>query len=324
MPYKVLIPQDISGGGKNYLLERGYEIVIGDGPRIDLETVSEYDAILLRTAVVDSRVIDAAERLRVIGRYGAEVDNIDMDYCREKGVKVTSAPFGNIVSVAEYAVLMLLQCAKNTYAVEKLWRSPANDYNSRNTHCGHEVECRTLGVVGTGKIGSLVAKKAMYGLDMNIVAYDPYLPWERRASGAEYVQSIDELMERSDYVTLHVPLNTNTKGLIGEAELRCMRRSAYLINSSRGEIVDEQALIAILRDGGIAGAALDVYTSEPFYPSPLFDMPNVIVSPHIAGMTRESADRVGIHAAAGIDDVLSGREPQWPVDAAVGYAASRS
>ena len=174
MPFSVLIPQDISSGGKDYLIERGYKVDVGAGPQIDLNSVGDYDAILLRTALVNREVLDAAINLRVIGRYGVGLDNIDMDYCREKGVRVTFAPYGNIVSVAEYTLLMILQCAKNTHAVEQVWRSPANDFNSRNTHCGCELECRTLGVVGTGKIGSLVIKKAMYGFDMKIVAYDPY------------------------------------------------------------------------------------------------------------------------------------------------------
>ena len=142
-----------------------------------------------------------------------------------------------------------------------------------------------------------------------------YLSWEDRVNGAEYVSSLDDLLAASDFVTFHVPLNSGTRHMMGARELGLMKPSAYIVNASRGDVVDEQALIAALENRTIAGAALDVFANEPHvYPNPLFEMDNVVVSPHIAGMTRESSDRVGIHAAMGIDDVLSGREPEWPAD----------
>lgn len=315
MSYKILIPQDISRGGKQYLLDRGYEIKVDnvDG-EINLKTVGEYDGILLRTAQVNKAVLDAAVKLKVIGRYGVGLDNIDLNECRRKGVKVTSAPYGNILSVAEYTMLMILQCAKNTYEVQGLWRSSINDFNSRNTHCGIEIAGRTLGIIGTGKIGTLVAKKAMHGFDMKVVAYDPYLSVEKRVEGAVYTNSLEELLVEADFITLHVPLTDTTRYLIRREQLGKMKKSAFLINASRGGTVDEQALIETLNQGTIAGAALDVFEHEPeVWPNPLFDMKNVIVSPHTAGMTVESSSRVGIHAAMGIDDILYGREPEWPV-----------
>jgi D-3-phosphoglycerate dehydrogenase len=314
MAYKVLIPQDISPGGKNYLLKKGYEITVENSGEIDLRTVGEYDAILLRTAQVNEAVLKAAKKLKVIGRYGVGLDNIDIKACGERGVRVTSAPYGNIISVAEYTLLMILQCAKNTCEVETLWRSPQNDFNSRNTHCGIELAGRVLGIIGTGKIGSLVAKKALSAFEMKVLAHDPYIVEEKRVPGVEYAGSLDQALEQSDFVTLHVPLNEETRHLMGTKQFRRMKKTAYLINASRGPVVDEEALIEALNDHTIAGAALDVFEHEPHvWPNPLFEMKNVIVSPHIAGMTVESSNRVGEQAAMGIDDVLSGREPEWPV-----------
>lgn len=313
MPYKVLLPQDISRGGKDYLTERGYELIPGNGSVIDLAAASECDAILLRTAIVNRAVLDAAKKLKVIGRYGVGLDNIDLDCCREKNVRVTSAPVANILSVAEYTILMILQIAKNTYAAERVWRFGPHDFNSRNTHCGIELEGRVLGVVGMGKIGRLVAKKAMHGLGMKIIAMDPYVA-PVALGEYDFASSLDELLPQVDVLTLHVPLTQETRRMFGAEHLALMKPTAYLINAARGEIIDEQALITALKNKTIAGAALDVFENEPnVHPNPLFEMDNVIVSPHTAGMTRESADRVGIHAAMGIDDVLSGREPQWPV-----------
>jgi D-3-phosphoglycerate dehydrogenase len=183
MAYKVLIPQDIASGGKDYLLQRGYDITVGNSDQIDLNIVDEYDAILLRTALIDEKVLDAAKNLKVIGRYGVGLDNIDLRACERRGIRVTSAPYGNIISVAEYVLLMILQCAKNAYEVQTLWRCPQNDYNSRNTHCGFELMGRTLGIIGTGKIGGMVAKKAMAAFEMNIAAYDPNIPEEKRVPG---------------------------------------------------------------------------------------------------------------------------------------------
>ena len=313
--YKVLIPQDISAGGKNYLLDRGYDITVGTSDQIDQTSVGDYDAILLRTSVVDAQVLAAAKKLKVIGRYGVGLDNIDMADCKKHGVRVTSAPVANILSVAEYTLLMILQCAKNTHEVEGLWRGPENVFDSRNAQCGFELYGKCLGVIGTGKIGSLVAKKAMAGFDMNVIAYDPYVGEDKRVDGVRYYASMDELLNEADIVTAHVPLSYETYHLINKQSFENMKNTAYLINCSRGSVVDEPALIAALNEGEIAGAAIDVFEHEPkVWPNELFGMKNVVVSPHIAGMTVESSDRVGIHAAMGIDDVLNNREPQWPAD----------
>jgi D-3-phosphoglycerate dehydrogenase len=313
MPYKVLIPIDISPGGKEYLTKKGYEITIGTQNEIDLTIVGDYEGILLRTSLVNEAVLNAAKKLKVIGRYGIGLDNIDLEGCKKRGIRVTSAPVANIVSVAEYTFLMILQCAKNTYEIEKLWRSPQNDFNSRDTHCGIELNGRSLGLVGGGKIGSLVAKRAQ-AFGMKILAYDPYLPVDKQSPDVVYFKSLNEMLAEADFVSLHVPLTKETYHLMGAEQFSRMKKSAYLINASRGSTVDETALIEALEEGRIAGAGIDVFEHEPkVWPNPLFEMKNVVVSPHIAGMTIESAERVGIHAAMGIDDVLSGREPQWLV-----------
>lgn len=315
MGYKVLIPQNISAGGKDYLLERGYEITVGTGEQIDLSVVGDYDAILLRTALVNKTVLDAAKKLKVIGRYGVGLDNIDMEECRKRGVRVTSAPYANIMSVAEYTILMILECAKNTHQVEGMWRCEANDYQSRNTHCGFELEGKVLGIVGTGKIGSLVARKALAAFDMKVLAYDPFIGPEKHVPGVVYCSSMEELLGASDIVTLHIPYDKDNFHLMNRGRFAQMKSTAYFVNCSRGAVVDEEALIEALQDKVIRGAAIDVYEHEPHvWPNPLFSMDTVVVSPHTAGMTVESSDRVGIHAAMGIDDVLNGRDPKWPAD----------
>jgi D-3-phosphoglycerate dehydrogenase len=313
MPYKVLIPQDISPGGKNYLSERGYNITIGTSVQIDINLVGEFDAILIRTAPVNEPILRAAKKLKVVSRYGVGVDNIDIKTCKELGIRVTFTPLGNIVSVAEYVILMMLQCAKNTRKVESQFRPPNNNFNSRDTCCGTELMGKTLGIIGAGKIGTLVEKKAQ-AFDTKIVLFDPCIPAEKRDSGKTFVDSLDDLLEQSDFVTIHIPLTENTRHYIGEKQFECMKKTAWFINASRGPIVDEAALTDALKSGKIAGAAIDVFEKEPpDSQNPLFGMDNVIVSPHIAGMTIESSDRVGIHAAMGIDDVLSGRNPEWVI-----------
>lgn len=219
----------------------------------------------------------------------------------------------NIVSVAEYTILMILQIAKNTYATERVRRFGPHDFNSRNTHCGVELAGKILGIVGMEKIGRLVAEKAKAAFGMQIRAFDPFCG-DCGMNGITMEQSLEALLPQIDFLTLHIPLVEGTRNLLDARAISLMKPTARIVNASRGGVVNEQALLEALRGEKLAGAALDVFEKEPnTYPNPLYELDNVIVSPHVAGMTIESADRVGIHAAMGIDDVLSGREPGWPV-----------
>ncbi|MBP3735464.1 MAG: hydroxyacid dehydrogenase [Lachnospiraceae bacterium] len=317
MAFKVLIPKDVRAAGKQYLIDHGCEITVGDGSgHIDLDTVGEYDGILVRTGTyITEEVLSAAKKLKVVSAHGVGVENVDLPACKAHGVVVTNAPTANVNAVAEYTILMMLQIAKNTYQVEKKWRCPENDYNTRDTICGVELEGKTLGVVGNGHIGRLVAGKAMRGFGMKIVVYDVIpIPPERREPDITYVDTIDELLAMADFVTLHVPLLESTHHMVNMDFFKKMKKTACILSAARGGVIDEEDLYDALTQGVIAGAALDVFEAEPHvWPNKLFELDNVIVSPHIAGMTKESLDRVATHAAMGIVDVLTGKEPQWPV-----------
>ncbi|HUZ17242.1 MAG TPA: hydroxyacid dehydrogenase [Spirochaetia bacterium] len=314
MSGRVLIPQDVAETGKQYLRERGYEIKSGSGTSVEAisHDVADCDAILARTAPFPSAVLDAAPKLKVIARHGVGVDNIDLERAAELGIWVTNAPASNSNTVAEHTLTLILALAKKLIPAAAAFR--AGDFEARNRLKGMDLEGKTLGIVGMGKIGKLVATKAGIGLGMRIVGFDAYVPADAFPEGVERSATLEELLGRSDFVTLHVPATPETKDYIGKQEIACMKPSAYLINAARGEILDETALIEALQAGRIAGAGLDVFREEPpAKNNPLFAMENVVATPHNAALTAECMERMAVHAAMGIDDVLSGRTPQWPV-----------
>jgi D-3-phosphoglycerate dehydrogenase len=315
MAKKVLIPQDITPAGKNYLLERGYEIKIGSGTTADAiaKDVEDCDAILARTAQFPAEVIKAGKKLKAIGRHGIGVDNIDVNTCTELGICVTNAPLSNANSVAEHTIGFIIALAKNMVKIDKEFRN--GDFEIRNRLKGIDLEGKILGLVGLGRIGTLVAKKAALGLGMKVLGYDPYVKKNQAAPEIELVNDWDTIFKKSDFVSLHLPATQETKGRVGKKEFDMMKPSAYFINAARGEVVNEADLIAALQQKKIAGAALDVFEKEPpAKDNPLFKLDNVIVSPHNAALTQEAMDRMGLHAAIGIDEVLTQKEPSWPVN----------
>ena len=312
MAYKVLIPQDIAAEGKAYLLDRGYEIKMGSGATVDAikRDVVDCDAILARTAPFPAEVMEAAPKLRVIARHGVGVDNIDLAAAERLGIWVTNAPLSNSNTVAEVTVGMVIALGRQFTYTEREFR--AGNFEIRNKVRGMDLEGKTLGIVGLGKIGRLVANKARLGLGMNILAYDPYVPKDQAPEGVTMAESWEEIFSRPDFVSLHMPF-TGAK-LVGMKEFSLMKPTAYLVNMARGEVVREDELIEALRQKKIAGAALDVFEKEPpDRDNPLLSMDNVIVTPHNAALTTECTIRMAVHAAIGIDEVLTGRTPQWPV-----------
>lgn len=312
MAYKILLPQPIMESGREYLLEKGYELVDGEGYTEEdiLRQIPGCDAMIVRTAKITRRIIEAADSLKVIARHGAGFDGVDLEAAREKGIPVLYAPRANSESVAELAIFYMLHCSRNFKKVQKLYR---DDYMTAKMKVEkHELNGRTLGLIGVGNIGGLVAKKAAYGFDMKVIAFDPYAkefpPYITKAS------SRDEVFEKADYVSLHIPSTPETVNSVGERELNLMKKTAFLINTSRGTVVDEEALIKALKEGRIAGAALDVLKEEPLNPeNPLLDMDNVVTAPHIGGATREASSRASLICAQGIDGFLSGKRPQFPI-----------
>ena len=310
---KVLIPQDIVDAGKDFLRARGYEVVMGSAatPEVIRREIADCDALLARTAAFDAETLEAAPRLRVIGRHGVGVDNIDVRRAEELGIWVSNTPEALSATVAEHAIGLMLAVGRHYIPLDRAAR--AGDFAIRNRLAGVDFEGKTLGLVGLGRIGRAVARRAGAGLGMRVLAYDPYL--KDAPEGVETVGTLEELLRAADFVSLHLPATPETRGLIGRAQLELMKADAYLINTARGEIVREPELVEALRAGTIAGAALDVFEQEPPDPAnPLFQMENVVVMPHVASLTRECTARMALHSAQGIHEVLSGGRPTWPVN----------
>jgi|BEDMetMinimDraft_2_1075160.scaffolds.fasta_scaffold04713_2 D-3-phosphoglycerate dehydrogenase len=268
-----------------------------------VQDIGEYDALVVRSETkVTARVIEAAKRLKVIGRAGVGIDNIDVATATKKGIMVVNAPSGNIIAAAEHTIALMLALAR---------RIPQADLSvrrgewTRSKFQGSEIRDKTLGIIGLGNIGVEVAKRAK-GLDMKVIAYDPIIPQDRAEQYGVKLVDLNELLSLSDFVTLHVPLTDSTRNLIGRAELNLMKPSAVLINCARGGVLDEQALYEALKDGKIAGAALDVFASEPPINSPLLELDNVVLTPHIGGSTKEAQISVAYEVADEIAAVLSG------------------
>lgn len=312
MGYKVLIPQKISPEGTNYLLERGYEIETGNGITAEAlaAAVVDCDAILARTELYPASVLEAGKKLKVIGRHGVGYNNIDMEAANRLGIQVTITPLANSNTVAEQTLGFILALARQLPRIDSEFRS--GNWAIRDQIKGMDLEGKTLGIAGLGKIGSLVAKKAA-AFEMKLIGYDPYLDGDKFPAAVEKVGSLEEIFARSDFVSLHMPYE---KKIIGKSLFSRMKPSAYFINLSRGEIVFENELIEALQNRQLAGAALDVFETEPpdVKNNPLFSMPNVIVTPHNAALTTEATMRMALHAAQGIDEVLSGKKPTWPVN----------
>ena len=316
MSFRIVIPQDITGAGKEYLLDNGYELLIGDG-KIDAESlkkiVAEADALLVRSAICSKEIIDAAPGLKVIGNHGVGVDNIDIDYCIEKGIWVTNAPMSNTVSVAEHTVGLLFALAHNFVFMDSETRK--GNWEIRNRLKGDDLAGKTLGLVGLGRIGRLVAKKASLGADMKVIGFDPFIPSGAFPADVEQAATMEDVFKKADYVSVHVPSLPETHGIINLRLFSMMKKTAAFINCSRGDVVNERDLFTALSEGMIRTAGIDVFCDEPaLMKNPLFTLDNIIVTPHSAAMTAESMDRMGLHAAMGIHDVLSGNKPKWAVN----------
>ena len=256
----------------------------------------------------------AGQTLKVIARHGIGVDNVDLAAATERGILVVNTPDAPTESTAEHAVALLLALAKQVAAGDRTLRGTANIPRSRLQ--GTEVRGRTLGVVGFGRIGRRVAEICKQGLQMRVIAFDPYLNrGQTAAMGIEAADSLEALLDQADFVSLHPALTSETKNLIGKAELHRMKSTAFLINVSRGPVVDEIALIDALETGQIAGAAMDVFDPEPASPdNPLFKMPNVVATPHISSFTDLGREAMSRGAVEQTLQVLRGERPPFLVN----------
>jgi D-3-phosphoglycerate dehydrogenase len=274
--------------------------------------IGGYDALVVRSETrVTERVIQAGRRLKVVGRAGGGVDNIDVPAATRLGVLVVNAPRGNIIAAAEHAIALLLALARN---IPQADASVKRGEWQRSKYVGAEVRGKTLGVVGLGNIGSEVAKRAQ-GLEMEVIAHDPAVPRERAEQFNVALVSLEDLFRRSDFISIHAPLVERTRNLIDARILGLLKPKARLINAARGGIVDEAALYAALVDGRLAGAASDVFAREPLGESPLLELPNFIATPHIAASTFEAQTSVAEDVAEEVLAVLRGELPRYAVNA---------
>jgi D-3-phosphoglycerate dehydrogenase len=266
----------------------------------------EADAVLIRLFPIGAPDLAHAPRLKVIARHGVGVDTVDCAAATVRRIPVVYTPGANANAVAEYALALMLALARQVGPASLAIKE--GRFSERDRFQGMELAGKTLGIIGLGRIGSRVAEMAHHGLGMTVYGYDPVLgPY---TGPAVRVDTLEDLLSRADFLTLHVPLTPDTRHLISAERLRLVKPGCRLINTSRGAVVDETALLHALRTGLLAGAALDVFETEPLPPDhPLCRAPNVLLTPHIAGLTPESLDRVAIQAAQGILDVLHGKRP---------------
>jgi D-3-phosphoglycerate dehydrogenase len=298
---KVLIREEIAAAGVD-LLRRKFDVDV-DGDSDLAETIGGYDAIVIRSATkLTADLIERGENLKVIGRAGVGVDNVDVEAATRRGIVVANAPESNIVSAAEHAVGLLVALARN---IPQAHAALKDGRWERSRWGGVELADKTLAILGFGRIGQLVARRAD-GLGMRVVAYDPFVAPERyRELGVEQAGTLAGALAAADFVTLHAPSTPETAGLVNADTIALMRDGVRIVNAARGALVDEDALADALRSGKVAGAALDVYSQEP-YTGALLELDNVVVTPHLAASTDEAQDRAGVIVAEQVAAALDG------------------
>jgi D-3-phosphoglycerate dehydrogenase / 2-oxoglutarate reductase len=303
---KVLVSDKLSKTAvqifKDNNIEVDYLPDLGKDKEKLLEVIGQYDGLAIRSATkVTEKIIAAATNLKVIGRAGIGVDNVDIPAATKKGIIVMNTPFGNMITTAEHAIAMMMALARQLPEADASTRASKWE---KNRFMGVEVTNKTLGVIGAGNIGKIVIDRAL-GLKMKVIAYDPFLSPEKAVEiGAEKVD-LDELYRRADFITIHTPSLADTRGMINAAAIAKMKDGVRFINCARGDLMDEKALYDGLKSGKIAGAALDVFNVEPAENNPLFELPNVICTPHLGASTTEAQENVALQVAEQISAYLN-------------------
>jgi D-3-phosphoglycerate dehydrogenase / 2-oxoglutarate reductase len=305
MPAKVLISDALSPAAVAIFKDRGLEVEfqpnLGKDKEKLAEVVNGFDGLAIRSATkVTAKMLERARNLKVIGRAGIGVDNVDIPAATARGIIVMNTPFGNSITTAEHAITLMLALARQIPEADASTRAGKWE---KNKFLGVEIFSKTLGVIGCGNIGSIVADRAI-GMKMKVIAYDPYLSDDRALDlGVEKV-GLEELLRRADFITLHTPLTEKTRNIINAETLKLTKKSLRLINCARGGLIDEGALFEVLSSGRIAGAALDVFVTEPTTESPLFGLPNVVCTPHLGASTTEAQENVALQIAEQMSDYL--------------------
>jgi D-3-phosphoglycerate dehydrogenase / 2-oxoglutarate reductase len=305
MQPRVLISDALSPAAVAIFEDRGVKVEFQPGLGKDkeklAETINGFDGLAIRSATkVTAKILERAKSLKVIGRAGIGVDNVDIPAATARGIIVMNTPFGNSITTAEHAITLMLSLARQIPEADASTRAGKWE---KNKFLGVEMFGKTLGIIGCGNIGSIVADRAI-GLRMKVIAYDPYLSAERALDLGVGKVELEQLLRRADFVTLHTPLTDKTRNIISRESLALTKKGVRLINCARGELVDEAALFDALTAGHVAGAALDVFVEEPATASPLFALPNVVCTPHLGASTTEAQENVALQVAEQMSDYL--------------------
>ncbi len=305
MAPKVLVSDKLSETAVQIFRDRGIDVDfmpdLGKDKDKLLSIIDQYDGLAIRSATkATEKLINAASNLKVIGRAGIGVDNVDIPAASEKGVIVMNTPFGNMITTAEHAIAMMFAVARQ---IPEASASTHAGKWEKSKFMGVELTGKTLGVIGAGNIGGIVCERGV-GLRMKVIAYDPFLSEERATKLGVTKVELDELLQRSDFITLHVPATDKTRGMISAENIAKMKKGVRIVNCARGGLVDEDALAEALRSGHVAGAAFDVFAVEPATESPLFNLPNVVVTPHLGAATTEAQENVALQVAEQMSDYL--------------------
>ncbi|HHV69739.1 MAG TPA: phosphoglycerate dehydrogenase, partial [Ochrobactrum intermedium] len=305
MAPRVLVSDKLSPTAVQIFKDRGVEVDylpdLGKDKEKLLEVIGDYDGLAIRSATkVTEKLIAAAKKLKVVGRAGIGVDNVDIPAASRRGIIVMNTPFGNSITTAEHAIALMFAVARQLPEADTSTRAGKWE---KNRFMGVEITGKTLGVVGCGNIGSIVATRAI-GLKMHVVAFDPFLS-EARAQelGVEKVE-LDELFARADFITLHTPLTDKTRNIINAENLAKTKPGVRIVNCARGGLIVEKDLVAALKSGHVAGAGIDVYETEPATENELFSLPNVVCTPHLGASTAEAQENVALQVAEQMSDYL--------------------
>lgn len=314
MTYKVLVADPLSEDGLAPLYQAdGFEVVVATNLSKEalLEKMKDVDALLVRSQTqVTAEVIESGERLKVIGRAGVGVDNIDLKAATENGVIVVNAPNGNINSAAEHTIAMLMSLARN---IPQAYHSLKNGKWDRKSYIGVELKGKTLGIIGLGRIGTEVARRAK-GERMNVIAYDPFLTEEKAENLGIGYATFEEVLQTADFITVHTPLLKETRHMINKDAFAMMKDNVRIINCARGGVIDEDALYDAIVSGKVAGAAIDVFEEEPAVGHKLLELDQVIATPHLGASTIEAQENVAIDVSEDVVNILTGGLATHPVN----------
>lgn len=316
MSYKVLVtlPSVLREEDIRKMEEDGCQLIYcqGNSHQDILSKVGDCDAVIAYVARLDKEILDAGKNLKSISRCGVGVDSVDMVTARARGIRVTNSPTSNTVSVAEHVMYLVLACAKNGQKMDRVIREGRTE--EMFISLGEDIEGKTLGIVGCGRIGRAAAQRAVNGFGMKAIGFDSFLPEGADLGPVKRVDSLEELLRTADFISLHVPATPDTHHMIGREQLAMMKPTAYLINAARGSVICEADLVRALEEKTIAGAGLDTFEKEPVSPdNPLLKFENVVVSPHYAARTVESLARASHDVTEGTLAIKNGNKPRWEV-----------